>query len=338
MTLTCVVYVTEICSDKRRGVLLSVFIIFYSTGVMFAYLVTFFLHWRPSAWIFMSVSVVVSLLLFILPETPQWYVKLGNKERAIHVFRIIRQITPVDAEKEYEKTVENLNKYAHQQTNIKHILNSWKPLMMSVVFQILVQCSGCTVLLVCSSLLFKEISMPIEESKMGLTYSLAVFISSFFSPFAAIFGSRKKLVTISSSLISVTLVVLLVSVHFKLGLLMQICLYVYVFFNVVGTITVVESLPGEIFRLQVRGVMCGILQAYSTVMQGTLIKVFPDFMKATSVFYVLLTFTAFSIALVFFSIFILPETTGKTLEQIQEEYFYKKSPKLKPEKYAETNT
>lgn len=337
MALTCAVYVAEICNDKRRCVLLSVFIVFYSSGVMFAYLITFFLHWRPSAWIFTAVSALVFVLQFLLPETPQWFVKQQNKVRAIREFRIIRQISAVDAEKEYEKAVENLNKYSHQQTNLNHILYSWKPLLISAVFQILVQCSGLTVLLVCSSALFREMSLSIDKHSMSLSYSVAVFISSFFSPFAAFFGSRKRLVTVSSTLISVTLILMLISVHLKLPTVLQICLYVYVFFNIVGTVNVVESVPSELFRLQVRGVMCGILQAYSTVMQGTLIKLFPDFLKATSVDCVLITFTGFSIALVFFSIFILPETKGKTLEQIQEEYFQKKPPKMGPEKSVEAN-
>lgn len=337
MTPTCVVYVAEICSDKRRCVLLSVFIIFYSTGVMFTYVITYFLHWRTSAWIFMTVSTAICLSLFLLHEPPQWFVKSWNREKAIRVFQITRQITEVDAEKEYEKAAENLHKYVHEKTSFKHIMNSWKPLVIAMVFQLLVQFSGCTMLVACSSSLFGKIKMSFDQDTMGLTYSLAIFISSFFSPFAALFGSRKKIVTISSSFIVGTLLVLMVSLHYELTLLMQICLYGYVFFNVVGTITVVESLPSEIFRLQVRGVMCGIIQAYSTVMQGIIIKVFPDYLAATSVTCVLVTFLVFSIFLVFFGIFILPETKGKTLEQIQEEYFDEKPPKLETEKCCYIN-
>lgn len=333
MAFTCVVYVAEISSDKRRCVLLSGFTIFYSCGATVSYLITYFLYWRQSALVFMAISGAICALLFVLPEPPQWYVKLEKREEAIQAFQLIRSLSKVDAEKEYEIAVQNFHHYPDDKTNMKHILHSWKPLLIAMVFQLLVQCSGFTVLLVYSRSLFEEIDLANDKNEMVLAFSVAVLISSFFSPFAALFGSRKKLVTISSSLIAASLVVMLASFPYKYSRVVQICICVYVFFNIVGTFNVVESLPSEIFRLQVRGVMCGMLQAYSTVLQGTLIKIFPALLEATSVTFVLVIFTAFSILLVFFGIFVVPETKGKTFDQIQAEYFDKK-PEV--EKIAQT--
>ncbi|XKL61407.1 hypothetical protein PGB90_008464 [Kerria lacca] len=320
MLLTCSVYVAEISSDKNRCILMSMFIIFFTSGILISYVITYSFPWRKSCWVFTFLSIGVCFLFFFLRETPYWLKKTGQKTEAVRSLQKIYKITEVEAEKKYELIV--VDSTRHSKRFIHDVVNSWKPFLIMVVFQICLQGSGYLLLITYSRKIFENIFLSIEKDDMSIKFSYAVFISSFFAPFASIYGSRKFLMTISSLGMIITLSSVLICINYNYTTLIPIEMYVYVFFSTVGIVTLSECLPSELYKMEIRGFMCGINQAFTTILQGTLIKIFPTFVTDSSI-PVISTFIAFSIVSFFFGIYILPETKDKTLQEIQDTYFIK---------------
>lgn len=325
MFLCSSVYVAEISEESSRCILLSVFIIFFTSGISFSYIVTCFFYWRTAAFIFLSLSCLVLLLLTLIPESPQWYAEKGHKDKAIAIIEKMRDHKTFDKESEYNRFMAARESKKSNVVSIMAIFENWKPLGIFVLFQICVQCSGYSILISYSNLLFKEIHLPINANMVSIGYSLSIFFSSFLSPFAVICWSRKALMKVSGigMTLSLLLMTLCINLHItgQLSWLIPISAYFYVITCTIGSITLSECMPSELYRTEVRGLMCGVTQAFSTILTGTLIKLFPGVIKRMAVTHVLSFFIFFSFLTLLFGIFILPETKNKSLEQIQIEYF-----------------
>lgn len=325
MFLCSSVYVAEITEERSRCILLSIFIIFFTSGISLSYVVTCFLHWRTSAGVFLSTSCLVLLALTLIPESPQWYAEKGEKDKAIAIIEKMRDHKTFDKENEYNRFMSARASKDNNVVSLAAIVKNWKPFSIFVLFQICVQCSGYSILISYSNLLFGRINLPLEPSYVSIGYSLSIFFSSFLSPFAVICWSRKVLMKISGIGMTVSLLVMLICINLhmtgNLSWIIPICAYGYVVTCTIGSITLSECMPSELYRTEVRGLMCGVTQAFSTILTGTLIKIFPGILVRIPVTYVISFFVVFSFCTLLFGIFVLPETKGKSLDQIQQEYF-----------------
>lgn len=329
MFLCSSVYVAEITEESSRCILLSVFIIFFTSGISLSYVVTCLLHWRTSAGIFLSTSCLVLLALTLIPESPQWYAEKGHKDKAIAIIEKMRDHKTFDKESEYNRFVSARASKDNSVVSVAAIAKNWKPLGIFILFQICVQCSGYSILISYSNKLFGKIDLPLNLNYISIGYSLSIFFSSFLSPFAVICWSRKALMKVSGVGMTLSLSVMLSCINMQideeLAWIIPICSYFYVITCTIGSITLSECMPSELYRTEVRGLMCGVTQAFSTILTGTLIKIFPGIADRIPVTYVLLFFIFFSFMTLLFGIFVLPETKGKSLDQIQEEYFSRRT-------------
>ncbi len=321
MALTSGVYVAEICSNKYRSILLSSVIIFFTIGVLVSYVVTYALSWRNSARLFAVLFAIVFVLFFFLEESPQWYVRKGRKSDAIRAFQRTRNISQLEAEKEFKIAQDGLVRRKISKNYLNDLRQNWKPFGIVILFQILLTGSGFMIFISYSSDIFRCICLPFNNEHVALTYSVALFVSSIFAPSAAIYGGRRALVMLSGSGMAAVLMLMLVSIRTQFLWLVPIGSYVYVFFCTIGGVTVAECVPTELFRTEVRGIMCGLSQAFYTILQACVIKIFPSILTSIGVFSVLTIFALFSLGIVLFGLYVLPETKGKTLQEIQDKYF-----------------
>lgn len=80
MTTSFVIYVSEICHEKYRPMLLGLNSIAVSLGVLIVSACGVFMHWKTMAFCYgILAAVTYFLILFFTPESPQWLMILSNR-------------------------------------------------------------------------------------------------------------------------------------------------------------------------------------------------------------------------------------------------------------------
>lgn len=109
-------------------------------------------------------------------------------------------------------------------------------------------------------------------------------------------------------------------------------LIIYFFTSTIGFVTMPFAMAAEVFPGQVRGVASGLVTCLSYVFTFAIVKIYPTMMKSMGNIYVFCFYGVFSLAGTMFVVAFLPETKGKTLQEIQEYFSRSKTRKCNKNK------
>lgn len=333
------IYVAEICEIRNRAMMLSFLEIYYSSGIMMAFLLTCYLKWHVASLIFTLISALSLFLLYYIPESPYWLMKMERVSEALESYNKLngKQIAS-EFESEFNDILLSLDDGAKQETGIRVLMNNFKAFAIMVTFHILLQGCGYNI-----TLAYVNDFVPVEHSKMiALMYSFSSFLSSFITPLSANYLRRRESTMVSGIGMAFALFILMVHkifegvVHYQyFWVLVPIGLNFFMFCCTIGVLTLSQAMIGELFPTEVRGMMCGITEAVGTILSALSVKLYPiigaNFHQRT----VLAFFASFGILTALFGKYVLPETHGKSLNEIQEQYF-RKSAKVDYEKNSKT--
>ncbi len=307
--------------------------VYFSLGILVAYVSTCYLKWNVAALIFTIFSVISLFLLYWIPETPYWLIKKNRMEEAVHNFSRLRSDTKKDEnDHEFKMMLVSLEDEAEQVApGISAIKDNLKPLFILTLFHVLLQGSGYTILLSYLANFLKGFRVSMDIKSVAIGYSVASFVASFLTPLSVNYWQRKEVTVLSGIGITLTLVTLaLFDLYSKYGpsvealwFIVPICLYLYMFSCTIGVLTLSQAMIGELYPTEVRGVMCGLTEAVGTILSGISVKAYPVIEEYADENQILFFFAAFGVATIFYGRFILPETYGKSLSEIQREYFTK---------------
>ena len=101
-------------------------------------------------------------------------------------------------------------------------------------------------------------------------------------------------------------------------------IYVYDVASTLGVLPLPFILSGELFPTENRGVMNGIYGCFSFLISAAVVKLFPTFLHSVGIINVILSYSFVCFITILYAKFLLPETKGKTLPEIQVKYFRKK--------------
>jgi SP family facilitated glucose transporter-like MFS transporter 8 len=98
------------------------------------------------------------------------------------------------------------------------------------------------------------------------------------------------------------------------------CVLLYVCFSSLGVLVIPWTLIGELLPIQIRGIGGGFMVGIAYVLMFGVVKSFPFVLDVTGAEGIFIFFSCMSLAGVAFVYIFLPETLGKTLQEI-EAYF-----------------
>lgn len=321
------VYIAEMPPPtQHRGKMVVFFQLMVVTGITIAYFGGLALgdHWR---WMFgLGIVPAVMLLLgmSILPESPRWFV---IKKRQQEAYRILQRIRGNDEVAQKEMTAIESVSY-QPQGSWKDLTQSWiRPaIIVGASLAMFCQITGNNALIYYAPIIFTQagFSHDIAIIGSGISIFLIVIMTMIGSVLVDKIGRRRYLLwTVPGSIIA-----LIFMGYLFLGngpqtdfskLLVIICLAVYMLFNGGSFGVCIWLINSEIYPLFVRGKGAS-LGAFSNwfftlIVSLTTLSLVTN-LGATYTFwlYALISF----IALVFI-IFLVPETKGKTLEEIEVE-------------------
>ncbi|KAM7263293.1 hypothetical protein ACFE04_000976 [Oxalis oulophora] len=326
------VYIAEIAPQNKRGSLGSVNQLSVTIGIMLAYLLGLFCSWRVLAILGTLPCLILIPALFFIPESPRWLAKMGMTEDFEASLQVLRGFdTDISSEVyEIKKSVASTGKRtAIRFADLKR-KRYWFPLMVGIGLLILQQLCGINAILFYSSTIFE--SAGISSSKvatlgLGVVQVLATGVTTWLVDKAG----RRLLLIISA--VGTTICMLLVAIAFYLESIGSVDSQMY---SIAGTMSLaglvammicfslgLGAIPwiimSEILPVNIKSLAGSIatlanwLTSWGITMTANILLTWSS--AGTFTFY-----TAVSAFTVVFVSLWVPETKGRTLEEIQSSF------------------
>ncbi|GLT72984.1 hypothetical protein SLA2020_448750 [Shorea laevis] len=326
------VYIAEISPQNMRGSLGSVNQLAVTTGIMLAYLLGLFVNWRVLAVLGILPCTVLIPGLFFIPESPRWLAKMGMTEDFEASLQVLRGFgTDISIEvNEIKRSVASTGKRTTIRFSDLKRKRYWFPLTIGIGLLMLQQLSGINGVLFYSSNIFESAgvsSSNVATLGLGIIQVIATGITTWLVDKAG----RRLLLIVSSS--GMTLSLILVAVAFYLEGVVSEDSHLYSIFGIlslVGLVLLVIScslgigaipwlIMSEILPVNIKGLagsiatMANWLTSWVVTMTANLLLSWNK--GGTFTIYALVS--AFTVAFVTLWV---PETKGRTLEEIQSSF------------------
>jgi len=330
-------YIAEISPARIRGRMVSVNQFAIVTGFLVVYFVNYFIAlqgdqvWNEQVgwrWMFGSEAIPAVLLLallFFVPESPRWLSKQGRGEEALMI------LSRVDGA-EYAKTelLEIKDAIAHESGSLKQLLQPGMKivLVMGIVLAVLQQVTGINVFLYFGTEIFKKMG---SGTNAALLQTVIVGAVNMTFTIIAIWTvdklGRKPLMLIGSAGMGISLLAMGLAAYFQrteLWMLLFILSYIACFALSVGPVTWV--ILSEIFPSRIRGRAMAIATVCLWVANYIVSQTFPMMDENQWLLarfhhaFPFWIYGAFSVILLGFVWRFVPETKGKTLEEIEKHW------------------
>ncbi|XP_074106844.1 facilitated trehalose transporter Tret1 isoform X1 [Cotesia typhae] len=328
--VTAPMYTGEIAESSIRGSLGSYFQLMIVTGV----LLTYILGSEISIYNLSLISAIIPLIFcgvfFFMPETPTYYLMKGQINEARESYRWLRG-PHYNIEPELEAQKEALDEASRNRVSFLTAIRSKaaiKGLLIAFGLMFFQQLSGVNAIIFYSGSIFETAGSTLDSSVATIIVGTMQVVAVFISTLIVDRLGRRMLLLISS--VAMCLTTLVLGVYFNMKIhntsgvdsigwlpLLSICLFIILFSLGFGPIP--WMMMGEIFDNQVKSVAGSSACLFNWLMAFVVTKFFSDIQDALGTdmtFWIFSVICAIGVAFVFF---VVPETKGKTLEQIQIE-------------------
>lgn len=321
-TIAAPAYISEIAPAKDRGKLVGLYQFNIVFGILIAFGTNYMLSgigdndWRWMVGIEAFPAFIYTLLAFTLPKSPRWLLTKYKDQEAIVVLKTINpnedSIKLIkEIKEEMDSTVPNENIF----------LKKFRfPLILAFLIAFFNQLSGINAFLYYAPRILEEAGLG---ESTALLSSIGVGVTNMLFTLLGIFLidrlGRKQLMYIGSVgyIISLSLVSIAFFLNWE-GNAMPIFLFMFIAAHAIGQGTVIWVFISEIYPNHLRG--SG--QSFGSSVHWVLAAIIPSmvpFLFSTIGAGVVFAFFAFMMVLqLLFVLLMMPETKGKTLEELQD--------------------
>ena len=320
----CPMYIAEIAPADIRGKLVS----WNQFAIIFGMLVVYFVNYfitkgEPQAWIdeigwrymFASNGVPAALfgiLLVFVPETPRHLALIGQDEKALHI------LSKINGSNKAKEILAEIKESAHE-TVEKLLSYGWKVVIIGILLSVFQQAVGINVVLYYAPTIFKGLGFG-NDAAMYQTVIMG-FINIIFT-LVAIFTvdrfGRKPLLIIGSIGMAIGMFAIGLLAHLQIiGMSTLIFIVIYSASFMMSWGPICWVLISEIFPNTIRGKAIAIAVAAQWISNFIVSATFP----ALEAFSITFTYVLYGIMSILSAIFVwkmVPETKGKTLEDMSK--------------------
>ncbi|EEF40829.1 sugar transporter ERD6-like 6 [Ricinus communis] len=332
ISYTVPVYIAEIAPQNRRGSLGSVNQLSVTLGIMLAYLLGLFVHWRLLAVLGILPCTILIPGLFFIPESPRWLAKMGMTEDFEASLQVLRGFdTDISAEvNEIKRSVASSTKRSTVRFADLRRRRYWFPLMVGIGLLMLQQLSGINGILFYSSNIFESAGLSsgnLATVGLGVIQVLATGVTTWLVDKAG----RRLLLIVSTSGITVSLLLVAVAFYLEgnvskdshlygiMGILSLVGLVAMIIFFSLGLGAIPWIIMSEILPVNIKG-LAGSVATLANWLTSWLVTMTANLLLSWSSGG---TFTMFTLVSAFTVVFVtlwVPETKGRTLEEIQSSF------------------
>ncbi|AKS68495.1 major facilitator transporter [Staphylococcus schleiferi] len=317
------VYLSELAPTEARGSLSSLNQLMITIGILSSYLVNYAFApiegWR---WM-LGLAVVPSLILMIgvifMPESPRWLLEKRGEKAARDVMKLTYPASEIDGE------IENMKKINAISDSTWTVLKSpWllSTIIIGSVFALLQQLIGINAIIYYAPKIFAKAGLG---DSTAILSTVGIGVVNVLVTIVAIFiidkVDRKKLLVIGNigmvaSLLIMSILIWVMGVN-SAAWIMMICLTTFIIFFGISWGPILWVMLPELFPMRARGAATGIAALVLSIGSLLVAQLFPLLTEVLEIQEVFLIFAVIGVIALFFVVKFLPETRGRSLEQIE---------------------
>jgi sugar porter (SP) family MFS transporter len=317
-------YVAEVAPPKNRGMLVSVYQLAIVLGILCSYTINYGLHNIDNNWRWMfATGIIPSVLffvgLFFIPESPRWLYKAGKKDDSLKV------LTGIGGESLAKVEILEIAESLKGDSSSVSMGELFKPSVRKVMFvgfllAIFVQISGINTIVDYAPKILLAAGVEInnallQTSMVGLINFIFTFVAIFFIDRIG----RRSLYLIGSMGMVITLIMLAISFYLKMeGVFTLICILLFIAFFASCIGPVFWTLVSEIFPNRIRGKAVAFASFTQWIFNFLVVLLFPHFLASLGGAKTFLFLALMSFLQLLFTYLYVPETKGKSLEEIEQ--------------------
>ena len=334
-------YISEFSPPKIRGKLIALYQLSIVIGILLAYLSNWLLLkfslestslfnetdklykifvsevWRGMFGLEMIPSGLFILLLFLIPESPRWLIKNNNPEKG---FNILTKISGKKiAEKEFIEIKNSIRKFKGR---IEDLLRPGLrlALLVGIGLSVFGQFTGVNVIIYYGPTILENAGFKIDGA---LQFQIAIGLINLIFTIIALWKidrwGRRPLLVYGMFSVFISLIIIAFQFTFdsSQGILIVVMLCIYMASLALSINAVIWVLIGEIFPNRIRGSAMSIVTFTNWGANFLTAFTFPWYIDKIGMGGGFFTFAGMClIATIFFNKYV-PETKGKTLEEIE---------------------
>jgi MFS transporter, SP family, galactose:H+ symporter len=327
-------YAAELAPSRLRGRMVSLYQLAITMGIFVAYFADYLLvngnQWRVMLGISAIPAVLLILAILPLPDSPRWYVKMGRHDDARDALHKVEPRHDIDGEL---AAIEELNANEERGSWREVFVSRWRrPLIIGVTLAFLQQLTGINAIIYYADKIFAAagFATPASQSLATLWAIGAVNVVATFIAVAWVdrFG-RRPLLMIGSIGMGVSLIV--VGAMFEIlsrhphqgggssatGTVTLIFLVTFIASFAFSLGPVVWTIINEIYPSHIRGRAVAVATAANWFAAWLVSQFFLSLVSLITEAGTFWLFAGFCAVTYFFVRHFVPETKGKTLEEVE---------------------
>ncbi|XP_068083958.1 facilitated trehalose transporter Tret1-like [Anabrus simplex] len=335
------VYVNECSRPQIRGVLGSLPAVFLSAGIVISYVMGTWVTWQVLAGASAVIPAALFFLLVPLPESPAWLMDRGRVEEADKAIKWLRlqPRNPTDQipnEQRRTSVFTVLPDQGGHKEGEKSFIEAclrrpvMLPFCMSLFLLAFQQLSGIGAIVAYAVDIFISAGISINENFCAIIVGMVRFVSNIAALFVVDRAGRKPLLQASGLLMALTLAALGAYFYLlqkdqadQLKFLPLLSLILLMVGYSIGYCTLPYLMMGELLPVRQRSFLGSAVGCFNMIALFLVVKSYPNLNAALGKDGTFWFYSAMcSLSCVFVAV-MLPETKGKSLEEI-EEYFERK--------------
>lgn len=346
-SVVCPCYISEMSVAKYRGTLVAGYQFAITLGILVAYGVNYLLDlhasavvipdgatvslwdsiWSTQVWRGMLGMCAVPALCFLIillfvPESPRWLIVRNDIGAAENVLsRIYRTKEAVRKEVAATQSISAAEPASGQWEYIRRHKGIIKAILIGMAIAILGQFMGVNAVIYYGPTIFKNVGL--EDPLLGQVWIGVVnCVTTIIAIFVIDKVGRKGLVYFGVTGMIISLILAAGFLHFKEqwhlnDILMIVFLGAYMFCQAISISAIIFVILSEMYPNKVRGLAMSIASMSLWIANWVVSLIFPNLLEALTLEGTFLLFAACCVPYILIMWKLVPETTGKTLEEIE---------------------
>ncbi len=309
-------YLAEVAPPDFRGAFVSTYQLMLTAGILIAYAVDFLLegkgNWQLVFYIALIPAVLQLIALFFIPETPGWLMRHSGVKRAEQSLDELRE------DNEWKEHIGEMEAVAapKKKGRLKLLLKPHlkRLIVIGVLLSIFQQITGINTIIYYAPKIFSG-----AGENISLLITLYIGVANFLFTFLSVFlidklGRRFFLLLGVSAMIVGQLLLILGENIPSLGIT---GVFIYIFGFAIGLGPITWVLLSEIYPLRIRGKAMGLAIFANWVFNYIVSLTFLMLIEYFGLGKTFMLYGFISLLCLLFIYFYIPETKGKSLEDIE---------------------
>lgn len=321
------VYLGETIQPEVRGTLGLFPTAIGNIGILVCYVAGKYLDWSHLAYLGAVLPVPFFVLMLMIPETPRWYISQGKNEEARKALQWLRGRN-AKIENELRDIIMINNENDTNDSAAKELFSKKyvKSIAICIGLMAFQQLSGINAVIFYTVQIFTMSGSSVDEHLSTIIVGVVNFGSTFVATALIDRVGRKVLLYFSSVTMTVTLIVLGTFFYVRevfemdvssLGWLPLTSVMLYLLGFSLGFGPIPWLMMGEILPARIRGPSASICTAFNWLCTFTVTKTFHNILQGIGPHGTFWLFGCICFVGLFFVVICVPETRGKSLEQIE---------------------